>query len=60
MKLNWNFQRGRGGGGHRANPLCGEYGYFLELHIHTILVKTMQSIVTSAVELIIVDSVNCL
>ena len=22
MKLNWNFQRGGGGGGHRANPFC--------------------------------------
>ena len=26
MKLNWNFQRGRGGGGHRANPFHGGGG----------------------------------
>ena len=26
-----NFQRG-GGGGHKANPFCGGYGYFLEPH----------------------------
>ena len=32
MKLNWNFQRGGGGGGHRANPFRGGYGYFLEPH----------------------------
>ena len=35
IKLNWNFQRG-GGGGHWANPFCGGggggYGYFLEPH----------------------------
>ena len=30
LKLNWNFQRG---GGHRANPFRGGYGYFLEPHI---------------------------
>ena len=23
MKLNWNFQRGGGGGGHRPNPFRG-------------------------------------
>ena len=33
MKLNWNFQRGGGGGGHRANPFRGGYGYFLEPYI---------------------------
>ena len=32
MKLNWNFQRDGGGGGHRANPFHGGYGYFMELH----------------------------
>ena len=31
MKLNWNFQRG-GGGGFEKIPLGGRYGYFLELH----------------------------
>jgi len=32
MKLNWNFQRDGRGGGHRANPFHGEYGYFMELY----------------------------
>ena len=34
MKLNWNFQRGDGGGGVlEKNPSMGRYGYFLEKHI---------------------------
>ena len=35
MKLNWNFQRGKGGGGggsYKKSILWGMYGYFLELH----------------------------
>ena len=33
MKLNWNFQRGGGGGGLRKKFLLwGRYEYFLELH----------------------------
>jgi len=33
IKLNWNFQRGGGGGGSMTKSLLwGRYGYFLELH----------------------------
>jgi len=32
MSLNWNFQRGGGGGFKPKNPPWGEYGYFLEQH----------------------------
>ena len=32
MKLNWNFQRGEGGGGVKKSLPWGRYGFFLELH----------------------------
>ena len=39
MKLNWNFPRGRESQCKTKNLLCGEYGYFLELHILKCFVK---------------------
>ena len=38
-KLEFPKGWGGGGGGHRANPLCGGYGYFLEPHITICIFK---------------------